>query len=93
MKSRIIRVKPKSFDTDWRTDLQDVGIKIPDVIPTLRYTPVNHDPIPFSMEIDLDTKRLVKMIYGVIPNATYRGKIYRWEEFCEMISAGNPSDN
>ena len=92
-KSKLIRVKPTAFDTDWRSDLEQAGIFVPEEVPSLRYTPVNHDPIPFSMEIDLYSKCLVRMIYGVIPNAIYKGKIYPWEEFCKMLHSDDSADN
>ena len=85
-KRQIIRVQPRSFDCNWKADLLAVGVKIPKKYSVLQYTPVNHSSMPFSVEIDLNTKKLVKQIIGVIPNATYRGHIYSWVEFCEMIS-------
>ena len=39
------------------------------------------------VEIDLGTMKLVKQIIGVMPNATYPGHIYSWDEFCGMIPA------
>ena len=84
-KNQIVRVRPKAFDSDWKADLQAIDIKIPKEYSVLQYSPVSHDPMPFSMEIDLTTKRLVKQIVGVMPNALYRGHIYSWDEFCEML--------
>ncbi len=81
----IIRVKPKSFDTDWREDLQSVGVHVPEKVSTVSYTPVNHSPMPYSVDIDLNTKTMVKRTVGVMPNATYQGHIYSWEEFCALI--------
>ena len=62
-------------------------MKIPKKYSVLQYTPVNHSPMPFSVEIDLGTMKLVKQIIGVMPNATYPGHIYSWDEFCGMIPA------
>ena len=84
---QIVRVKPRAFDCDWKADLLAAGVKIPKKYSVLRYTPVNHDPMPFSVEIDLGTMKLVKQIIGVMPNATYPGHIYSWDEFCRMIPA------
>ena len=84
-KSKIIRVKPVSFETNWREDLKTVGVKVPRIIPETCYTPVNHYPMPYSLAVDLNAKRVVRRIVGVIPNATYNGKIYTWEEFCTML--------
>ena len=92
-KRQIVRVKPKAFDSDWKADLQSVGVKIPKKYSVLQYSPVSHDPMPFSVEIDLSTKRLVKQIIGVMPNATYRGHIYSWDEFCEMIRKSEEGGN
>ena len=50
------------------------------------YTPVNYNPMPFSVEINLNSMRIEKRIIGVIPNSTYRGHIYSWEELCELIN-------
>ena len=85
-KKNVIRVKPRSFEGDWREDLLSVGIKIPDKVPQMVYAPVAHSPMPFSVEIDLDSMTLVRRIVGVMPNALYRGKIYDWDEFCELIN-------
>ena len=51
-KRQIVRVKPRAFDCDWKADLLAAGVKIPKKYSVLRYTPVNHDPMPFSVEID-----------------------------------------
>ena len=85
-KRQIIRVKPKAFDSDWKADLMSVGVKIPKKYSVLQYSPVSHDPMPFSVEIDLGTKRLVKQVVGVMPNALYKGHIYSWEEFCDLLA-------
>ena len=82
---RKIRVMPKTFDGDWQAELKALGVRVPKNIRTLKYTPVNHDPTPFSVDVDLDTMRVVKKTVGVIPNATYGGRIYKWEEFCELL--------
>ena len=84
-KNQIVRVKPKAFDSDWKADLQAIGIIIPKEYSVLQYSPVGHNPMPFSMEIDISAKRLVQKIVGVMPNALYRGHIYSWDEFCEML--------
>ena len=80
---RVIRIRPKSFDADWRADLEAVGVKVPDHIPEL--APVNHAPMPFSLEVDMRSKEVVKRIVGVTPNAVYGRDIYSWEEFCGML--------
>lgn len=85
MKQQIIRVRPKSFDRDWQKDLQDVGITLLENISILQYTPVNHNPTPFSLEIDLDKRTVVGQIVGVMPNAAYCGHIYKWDEFLALI--------
>ena len=82
---RVVRVKPRSFDGDWRADLQAVGVRVPNNIRTTRYTPVNHDPMPFSVDVDLPSMRAVKMTVDVMPNALYPGHIYLWDEFCELL--------
>ncbi len=84
-KSNIIRVRPISFETDWRTDMKAVGVKVPKAVPETRYTPVNHDPMPYSLAVDLNAKRVVRRIVGVMPNAMYNGKIYSWDEFCALL--------
>ena len=83
----IIRVKPRSFDCDWQKDLLDVGITLSENISVLQYTPVNHSPAPFSLEIDLGTKKVVRQIIGVMPNVAYRGHIYKWDEFLDLIAS------
>ena len=45
----VIRVKPRTFEDGWREEFLAVGIKVPEGIPTLAYTPVNHTPMPFSV--------------------------------------------
>ena len=84
MNHQIIRVKPESFDGDWRQDLKDMGYGIATDLQVLQYSPVNHKPLPFSIEIDLTFKKAVKKITGVMPNATYRGHIYTWDEFMKL---------
>ena len=86
-KDAVIRVRPITFETDWRADLKAVGVKVPKTVPETSYTPVNHHPMPYSLAVDLDAGRLVKRIVGVIPNATYRGKIYTWGEFLALLEA------
>ena len=87
-KRDVVRVKPKTFDADWRADLLEIGITVPKTVPETRYTPVNHDPIPFSIAVDLATKRVVRRIVGVMPNACYRGHIYSWDEFLTLLHNG-----
>ena len=82
---KVIRVKPRTFEEGWREDFLSVGVKVPDDIPTLAYTPVNHTPMPFSVDVDFLNRRIVKRTVGVIPNATYQGHIYSWDEFCELM--------
>ena len=89
-KRNVIRVKPITFETDWRADMGAVGIKVPKTVAETRYTPVNHDPTPYSLEVDLTARRVVRRIVGVIPNATYNGKIYSWEEFCALLGQRLP---
>ena len=84
-KSKVIRVRPVSFETDWQADMKSVGVKVPKTVPETRYTPVNHDPVPYSIAVDLTARRVVRRIVGVIPNATYSGKIYSWGEFCALL--------
>ena len=91
-KEKRVRIMPKAFDCDWRADLLSVGVRIPGNIPTLQYTPVNHEHMPFSLDIDLESKRVVKRTVGVIPNATYRGHIYHWDEFCDLMERENRSE-
>ena len=85
----VIRVKPRTFEDGWREDFQALGVSIPKTVPTLAYTPVNHDPMPFTVAVDLRKLKIVKRIVGVIPNATYRGHIYSWDEFCELVEEKN----
>ena len=89
-KRNVIRVKPISFKTDWRADMRTVGVEVPKTIPETRYTPVNHDPTPYSLAVDLTARRVVRRIVGVIPNAAYSGKIYSWEEFCALLGRRLP---
>lgn len=84
-KDNVIRVKPISFETDWRADMEAVGVKVPKTVPETGYTPVNHNPMPYSLAVDLNAGRVVRRFVGVIPNATYRGKIYAWDEFCVLL--------
>jgi len=37
------------------------------------------------LEVDLETKTVTRRIVGVIPNATYSGKLYRFEEVEEIL--------
>lgn len=85
MDEQIIRVKPKSFDCNWKQDLIDVGLKLSENLTVQQYTPVNHNPSPFSIEIDMYTRTVLKKIVGVMPNATYKGHIYSWNEFVSLI--------
>ena len=85
----VIRVKPRTFEDGWREDFLALGVSIPKTVPTLAYTPVNHDPMPFTVAVDLRKRKIVKRIVGVIPNATYQGHIYRWDEFCELVEGKN----
>ena len=81
----VIRVRPISFETDWQADMKAAGVKVPKAVPETRYTPVNHDPTPYSIAVDLTAKRVVRRIVGVMPNATYSGKIYSWDEFRALL--------
>ncbi len=81
----VIRVKPVSFETDWQTDMKAVGVKVPKTVPETRYTPVAHHPIPYSLEVDLNARKVVRQITGVMPNALYNGKIYSWDEFRALL--------
>ena len=83
---RTVRVRPRSFDGDWRADLRSVGVSVPEEIPTMRYAPVNHNPMPFSVDVDLDSMTAVKRTVGVMPNALYRGHMYGWDEFCKILA-------
>lgn len=82
---QIIRVKPKSFESGWEKDFMNLGIKIPKPIPEDVYAPVNHNPMPFTLEVDLKKMKIVRRIVGVMPNALYRGHIFDWNEFCKLI--------
>ena len=84
----VIRVKPKTFEDGWADDFRAIGVKIPKSIQETRYTPVNHDPVPFSVEVDLSKRRAVRRIVGVMPNAVYQGHINNWEEFCRLVRDG-----
>ena len=84
-KDSVIRVRPITFETDWRADLKAVGVKVPKTVPETGYTPVNHHPMPYSLAVDLNAGRVVRRFVGVIPNATYKGKIYTWDEFCALL--------
>ena len=84
-KRNVIRVVPIRFETDWRTDMKALGIKVPKSVPETRYTPVNHDPIPYSMDVDMNSRKVVRRTVGVMPNALYQGHIYRWDEFCALL--------
>lgn len=83
--SRIVRVHPSNLKAGWREDLEALGVTVPEQIPTSAYTPVAHDPMPFSVDVDLDRMRVVKRTVGVMPNAVYKGHIYSWEEFCSLV--------
>jgi len=85
----VIRVKPRTFEAEWCKDFLSVGVTVPEDIPTLAYTPVNHTPMPFSVDVDIRNRRIVKRTVGVIPNATYQGHIYSWNEFCELMKEWN----
>ena len=87
MNKRIIRVKPRSFDCDWQNDFRDVGFRLPENLLIQQYTPVNHRPTPFSVEVDMISKTVVKKIVGVMPNAAYEGHIYSWDEFLNLIAS------
>ncbi len=87
MNQQIIRVRPKTFDCDWQKDLLNVGFKLSENLSILQYAPVNHNPAPFSLEIDLDAREVVRQIIGVIPNVAYRGHIYKWDEFLDLIAS------
>lgn len=83
-----VRVKPRTFEDRWKEDFKQVGVTVPEKIPMTAYTPVNHNPMPFSVDVDLKKKRIVKRTVGVIPNAIYNGTIYNWEEFKILIGKG-----
>ena len=90
-KRNVIRVKPISFETDWRADMKALGVRVPKTVPETRYTPINHDPTPYSIAVDLTAKRVVRRIVGVMPNASYRGRFYSWDEFCELLGDAVPA--
>ncbi len=85
----VIRVKPRTLEVGWREDFLAVGVTVPEDIPTLSYVPVNHTLMPFSVDVDVRRRRIVKRTVGVIPNATYQGHIDNWEEFCELMKEWN----
>ncbi len=87
MSEPIIRVKPRSFDCDWQKDFLDVGFKLPENMTILQYTPVNHHPTPFSVEVEMISRTVIKKIVGVMPNAAYKGHIYSWDEFLDLIAS------
>ena len=62
-------------------------MRVPEDIRELRYTPVSYDPLPFTVDVDLDSMKVVKRTVGVIPNANYPGQIYKWDELCEKNAA------
>ena len=84
-KRNVIRVVPIRFETDWRADMKALGVKVPKSVPETRYTPVNHDPMPNTIAVDLTSKRVTRRITGIMPNATYQGHIYSWDEFCALL--------
>ncbi len=84
---KLVRVRPRSFNCDWRSDLLSLGIRIPKNIPDLQYSPVNHNPMPFSLEINISSMSLLKRWIGVMPNALYKGHIYSWDEFYNLVKA------
>ena len=84
----VIRVKPRSFEENWQEVFREAGVIIPKTVPETRYTPVNHEPIPFSIAVDLTAKRVVRRIVGVMPNACYNGHIYSWDEFLTLLRNG-----
>ena len=84
-KRNVIRVKPISFETDWRADMKALGVKVPKSVPETRYTPVAHNPMPYSVDVDLNSRKVVRRTVGVIPNALYQGHIYSWDEFRALL--------
>ena len=56
--ANVIRVKPRTFEDGWREDFLALGIRIPETVPTLAYTPVNHDPMPFTVDVDVRSRIL-----------------------------------
>ena len=85
--SKSVRVKPRSFNCDWTSDLLLLGIRIPENIPDLQYSPADHNPMPFSLEIDICSMTLLRRWIGVMPNALYKRHIYSWDEFCNLVKA------
>ncbi len=85
----VIRVKPWTFEAGWREDFLAAGVEVPEKIPTLAYAPVNHSPMPFSVDVDVRRRRIVKRTVGVIPNVAYKGHIYNWDEFSELLKEMN----
>lgn len=85
MKNRTIRVKPRAFDINWRQDFASLGIRIPETVKEVSYTPVNHNPMPYSVVVDMDSLTVVGRFIGVIPNASFPGHILHWGEFCELL--------
>ncbi len=45
-KSKVIRVRPVSFEADWQAEKKSVGVKVPETVPGTRDKPVQHDPVP-----------------------------------------------
>ena len=93
MDDSVIRVKPKSFDCDWHKDFLEVGFNLSENMTILQYTPVSHRPTPFSVEVDMISKTVVKKIVGVMPNAAYKGHFYSWDEFLALISPEGKNDD
>ena len=81
----VVRVMPKSFEDDWQESLKAVGVSVPKSVPETSYTPVNHNPMPLSIIIDLTAKRVVRRIVGVVPNSLYNGPTYKWDEFLTLL--------
>ena len=79
--NKIIRVKPLTYEAGWQDDFQALGVRVPQKIPESVYAPVNHSPMPFSVEVDIKAMEAVGRVVGVIPNALYKGHIYSWDEF------------
>ncbi len=63
---RVIRIRPESFDCDWRSDLAALEVSVPENLPTWRYTPVNHDPMPFSVDVDNHAMKAVMRTIDLI---------------------------
>lgn len=85
----IMRVKPRTYAAGWQDDFRTLGVEVPEEIPTLAYAPVNHSPMPFSVDVDVRRRRIVKRTVGVIPNVAYKGHIYNWDEFSELLKEMN----